>query len=417
MPETVGLDTVTEVSCKKGLPVSHYRYAWAKSKGLAEKAPDDGTPRKIEKDPTSYDTHVWTEIDPAASRSISQAVMPLQSSRRQGTRTQNVSPSFQILDRFPEYFKTTESRERLRRLLVTATKWNKSLGLDPCFARFCALVLAVVESERAAFRFIAVMYHRFRLDQCFAVEEAGATIESQVRAESSRIWYDTEIMFPDITKAFSKYGQKELFYTLTKNWLCSFLAVGYRSDQQSLEAFLPLVQTIFDASEKACEEDPRIGLRYIMVCILGRHRRSLSEAGSKAAFVEVVEKLMSHIPVEEGLLELIDVELLPRAVGVGCNIHAAAVAPATCATGWLVGVGAAHGLGPQLVGTAAFPAVGLGAGTLGMGLLGVSLGAVAAKFLGVQMGNEFIKEALEGITGMWDGEPDESQCGLRALTE
>eukprot|EP00404_Azadinium_spinosum_P006918 CAMPEP_0180438996 /NCGR_PEP_ID=MMETSP1036_2-20121128/12359_1 /TAXON_ID=632150 /ORGANISM="Azadinium spinosum, Strain 3D9" /LENGTH=402 /DNA_ID=CAMNT_0022445119 /DNA_START=99 /DNA_END=1303 /DNA_ORIENTATION=- len=299
-----------------------------------------------------YDVSVFFDLDAKAGEQIAQALQLVVRSRRQGRRLgQNVDQEEQrqFLPLPQEYYTEPHKlgKEHLQRLLHVIAKWNVPLGYNRSFALFCAQVMSVVENVRAAFFVCASVYSAFDLDQYYLDRpEVGETTtqssssnapslssSSAINQDVEKIWLELDLRWPDVTKAFARFGRSDLFRELAVQRLRTLLANGYDPKGQSFKVFVQLLHRLIVPCAYD-QDDPRRQLREIVICIFGRQCHRFRDSVSEQDLLEVVNNMQAAIHIDQALLDLIDAQIHPnscRAVSV------ATVMPAGCTVGWLLG--------------------------------------------------------------------------------
>jgi len=294
------------------------RTAWCDTLELPQKTAD-----------TNFDSYALVKLDDkgGVQKELSLMLGMVPVSKRQGRaaqRYQGIVPQLQ----WP-CFQSKLQREKLQRVLVTAMKCKgTAVGTKPAFIMLCASALAILQTERLAFRAVIRLYDRFKLDQ-YLCEQGKTTSERicsfRLQYDSKLVWEQVQLCQPCIADAFSRYECEDLFYDLMAAWLPSLFICTMDLNQQPVSAFLPLLNRVVEASFKQdprtcmCQPSPclskrqrvdaREGLRAVALCVLTQQREVFLKARSRSQMEGVVARLSTHVPVDDDLLTQVDKEL------------------------------------------------------------------------------------------------------------
>merc|ERR1712136_545048 len=204
---------------------------------------------------------------------------------------------------FHKRYRSQQSRKRLLVLLTALSKWNRKVGMDPMFTPFCAALLAVFKTQRAAFRAVVTVCKKLELDDYFSASGAA------VQRDTERLWQSLMKLWPEVPLAFWDFGEVQTFHLLAGAWLRSVLTACVNTERQPFVESLKLLHQLFTHGSPCVGSDAREKLRCITTCKFARHRESIVAARSKVEFLRVVTRMTFHLEVDEQLLELIDTQL------------------------------------------------------------------------------------------------------------
>jgi len=226
-------------------------------------------------------------------------------------------------------YQSKQNCKHLQRVLVAAVKCKgKAVGTQPAFILLCASALAILQTERLAFRAVMKLHDRLKLGQyCDEQVKAstGGTPSRCLQYDSMQVWRHVQHLQPCITDVFSRHSCEDLFLKLMAAWLPSVFICAMDLKQQPLSVFLPLLNRIVVASRKedsrkctflnvSClsgrqQVDSRESLRVIAACVLVHQQEVLLAARSRSEMEEVVAGLSTHVLVDDALLVQINVRL------------------------------------------------------------------------------------------------------------
>jgi len=289
------------------------RTAWCDTLELPQKTAD-----------TNFDSYALVKLDDkgGVQKELSLMLGMVPVSKRQGRaaqRYQGIVPQLQ----WP-CFQSKLQREKLQRVLVTAMKCKgTAVGTKPAFIMLCASALAILQTERLAFRAVMRLYDRFKLGQYLASSESIRS--SHLHYDSKLLWERVQLCQPSIADAFSRNECEDLFFDLMAAWLPHLFICTMDLKQQPISAFLPLLNRVVEASFKedprSCKCQPagclsqrprvdaREGLRIVALCVLTQQQQVFLTAQSRSQMEGVVARLSTHVPVDNDLLTQIDKEL------------------------------------------------------------------------------------------------------------
>lgn len=219
----------------------------------------------------------------------------------------SASPETPTLPLSGDFYNVRHGREKLQRLLLTLAKWHNNLGVNFAFARFCAILLEVVEHERPCFTLASQLYTSLVLDDYYM--KPGECMQNELSPtgkDVACVWEELAKMWPISAEAIRRSRLHGRLAKLIGLWLESLLAAGHDPKQQPIENFLPLLDRVIFPLQYpgATGEEARCRLRYVVVCICGRHIAPV--ASDEAALEKRMEKLECCIPVDRLLLQMID---------------------------------------------------------------------------------------------------------------
>jgi len=276
---------------------------------------------------TNLDSYALNKLDDkdGVQRELSLMLGLVPISKRQGKaaqRYQGIVPQLQ----WPCY-QSKSHREKLQRVLMTAMKCKgTAVGTKPAFILLCASALAILQTERLAFRAAIRLYDRFKLGQYLC--EPGKPLSERTRNsshlqhDSKLVWEQVRLCQPCITDAFSRNGCEDLFFDLMVAWLPNLFICTMDLNRQPISAFLPLLNRVVEASfaeeprtctlsclSKRQRVDAREGLRALALCVLTQQQEIFLTVQSRSQMEGVVARLSTHVPVDDDLLTQIDKEL------------------------------------------------------------------------------------------------------------
>mmetsp|Transcript_41465 Transcript_41465/g.79442 ORF Transcript_41465/g.79442 Transcript_41465/m.79442 type:complete len:336 (-) Transcript_41465:273-1280(-) len=273
---------------------------------------------------TNLDSYALNKLDDkdGVQRELSLMLGLVPISKRQGKAAQQyrgIVPQLQ----WPCY-QSKPRREKLLRVVMSAMKCKgAAVGTKPEFILLCASALAILQTERLAFRAVIRLYDRFKLGQYLASSESIRS--SHLHYDSKLLWERVQLCQPSIADAFSRNECEDLFYDLMAAWLPNLFICTMDLNRQPISAFLPLLNRVVEASFKQdprtcmCQPSPclskrqrvdaREGLRAVALCVLTQQREVFLKARSRSQMEGVVARLSTHVPVDNDLLTQIDKEL------------------------------------------------------------------------------------------------------------
>eukprot|EP00930_Biecheleria_cincta_P062447 TRINITY_DN47920_c0_g1_i1.p1 TRINITY_DN47920_c0_g1~~TRINITY_DN47920_c0_g1_i1.p1 ORF type:complete len:410 (-),score=55.09 TRINITY_DN47920_c0_g1_i1:276-1505(-) len=246
---------------------------------------------------------------------------PQRSSKRQGTRAQDVNVDALPLPDIPAYTIPTENqraagvvqigRTRLAMLLKRFACAKPQLGYNPTIASLAAIVLGVIGSERLAFQCLDEIYTRYKLADYFEVSKTDASKTDAVRVDAKIIYSLARTEIPELTEPFEKHECPGLLIDLADHFLRTLLTQAYDTRKQPFPFFVRLIHRLIMPREDYNPKDPRRQLRSVILGIICRHRRIFARCSSDDELKEKCDDLRAIVAVDVTLLKMLDMPLPP----------------------------------------------------------------------------------------------------------
>ena len=281
-----------------------------------------------------------------------------------------------LLPQLPRY-QNSAGREGLRRVLASIAKANPDMGYIPAFAQITAAIMNLIDDEEETYFFVQWILESQDLKSYYIPPH------TYLHEDVDKVWNELHVMWPSVKSVFLKHDDPGAphFVALVQRWLVSLftLSIG----KQSFENFVPFFHRII--SDDIDVENPRQGLRYAVICALGRYCEEFEAVTSKDDLALLVGDLQSELNVDPLLLGFYDEKADLQTVGM---LGVAMALPTGLWAGWTAGLGVASwttGL-TTVAGAMAVPAAGFYAGS------GLILGGCVSTVLGWYSARELARQ-------------------------
>lgn len=301
------------------------------------------------------------------------------------------------------YYTVACNREQLERMLRCLAVQNLLVGFRKAFAGLCAAVLAVLGDEKKAFKLCLSLNEGLQLSDYHAPIHKYKSASAPLQQDAYVVYKYIKKVWPDITEAFDNHDLSHHLHSYIERLLSTCLTAIFNRQRQPFSRFIPMLHRLITA--KPCPQDPRKGLRYLVVCVVASH----CEAVKHMATAEEINlfcnsRLKAGMGVSRSLIELVDSQLDYSEMALGCAL---AYGGLGMYFGGMVGLGVGQvsttGLGlAGKVGAAKLSAVS-GAAVTGM-CVGGTFGGVACFCYGYSNCLAFVRRMTNDII---NGEDDD----------